>query len=535
MTLKVGDISYYTRTISESDIHNFVSVTGDFNPMTVNKFYMNLVGQKKSLVPNVFLQGLISASLGAKMPGFGTIYLGQETEFLIDVYEDDTIIIQSEVIEIQEKKSFNIALIRVNCYNQNNTLVATGVATVIPPKEKITKMVIKPEFKGAVSKNPHPLGCKEAVARQIEFVKQQGKYEGPKKVLIIGASSGYGLATRISTAFGSGADTIGVSFELGVSDKRVGTAGWWNNIWFKEFAQQDGLIAKNFVGDAFSTQIKQDVIKYVKEKFGGKIDLIVYSLASGRRTDPKDGKTYNSVLKNIDHEVNAPTIDLAAQKLTMSKMEKASKEEIANTVKVMGGEDWKLWIEALKDADVLAEGCVTTAYSYEGPRAMYDIYEGGTIGAAKRDLEQKAKEIQEELNSLNGQGFVAVAKALVTKASAYIPLFPIYCSILYKVMKKNGTHENCIAQINRFLREMVYGDKRIVDDSGRVRPDNWEMDAAVQAEVEQGMATISDDNLFDVSDFQGFLDEFLELNGFGFDNIDYDVPVDIEALEKLTY
>ncbi len=535
MTIKIGDTAYYSKSILESDISNFVNITGDFNPKSINKFYMNSIGQEKALVPNVFLQGLISASLGAKMPGFGTIYLGQETEFMSDVFVNDTVILKSEVISIQEKAAFAIAKIKVDCYNQNSELVASGIATVIPPKQKENQMIIKSEFKGAVSKNPHPLGCKEAVRRQIEYVKMNGKFKGPKKVLIIGASSGYGLATRISAAFGSCADTIGVSFELGISEKRIGTAGWWNNIWFKEFAEEKGLKAKNFVGDAFGDKMKQQVIDYIKTEFGGKVDLVVYSLAAGRRTDPKDGKTYTSALKNRDQEISAATIDMSTQKLVMSKMEKATQEDIDNTVKVMGGEDWKLWIEALKEAKVLADGCITTSYSYEGPRAMYDIYEGGTIGAAKRDLEVKAHEINEMLKPINGQGFVAVAKALVTKASAYIPLFPIYCSILYKVMKENGTHEDCIAQIQRFMVDMVYGNKRVVDDKGRVRPDNLEMDTTVQNQVEEVLATITDDNLMTLTDFAGFRKEFLELNGFDFDNIDYDKPVDLEALAKLTY
>lgn len=535
MTIKIGDTAYYSKSILESDISNFVNITGDFNPKSINKFYMKSIGQEKALVPNVFLQSLISASLGAKMPGFGTIYLGQETDFIADVFVNDTITFKSEVIDIQEKSAFSIVKIKVDGYNQDSTLVASGVATVIPPKKQETKVVIKSEFKGAVSKNPHPLGCKEAVRRQIEYIKDHGKFNGPKKVLIIGASSGYGLATRIAAAFGSGADTIGVSFELGISDKRIGTAGWWNNIWFKQFAEEKGLKAKNFVGDAFGDKMKQEVIDYIKKEFGGKVDLIVYSLAAGRRTDPKDGKTYTSALKNRDHEISAPTIDMATQKLVMSKMEKATQADIDNTVKVMGGEDWKLWIEALKEAKVLAEGCITTSYSYEGPHAMYDIYEGGTIGAAKRDLEEKALEINEMLKPLKGESFVAVAKALVTKASAYIPLFPIYCSILYKVMKENGTHEDCIAQIQRFMADMVYGDKRVVDNKGRVRPDNLEMDPAVQAKVEEVMATINDSNLMQNSDFAGFRQEFLELNGFDFDNVDYDQPVDLEELAKLHY
>ena len=396
-------------------------------------------------------------------------------------------------------------------------------------------MIVKPEFRGAISKNPHPLGCRECVKKQIEYVQSQPKFSGPKKALIIGSSSGYGLATRIVSAFGAEADTIGVSFELGVSDKRLGTAGWWNNIWFKEFAEKRGLIAKNFVGDAFGNELKQQVINYIKNEFGGKVDLIIYSLASGRRTDPIDGKTYSSALKSIGGEVNSTTIDLTTRQIVPSKMGQATEEDVYNTIKVMGGEDWKLWMEALIAADVLSPGCITTAYSYEGPKATYKIYEGGTIGAAKRDLESKAFEINALLKPLGGEGFVSVCKALVTKASAYIPLFPIYASILYKVMKENGTHENCVAQIERLMTDMIYGSKRITDAKGRVRPDNLEMIPEVQAKVEQLMNEVTNDNLESTSDFEGFMQEFMELNGFGFDSIDYDQPVDVEALAKLTY
>lgn len=397
------------------------------------------------------------------------------------------------------------------------------------------EMIIKPEFKGTVSKNPHPFGCKESVRRQIEYVESKGPVKGAKKALIIGSSSGYGLATRIVSAFGCGADTIGISFELGVSDKRVGTAGWWNNIWVKEFAEKKGLLAKNFVGDAFGMEMKKAVIDYIKKEFGGKVDLVVYSLASGRRTDPIDGKTYMSALKSIDGAIEANTIDLTTETIVAGKMEKATEEDIFNTVKVMGGEDWKLWMKMLLEAGVLAEGCITTAYSYEGPKAMYPIYEGGTIGAAKRDLEKKAFEINDLMKKVDGEGFVSVCKALVTKASAYIPLFPIYCSILYKVMKENKTHEDCIGQIERLVVDMVYGDKRVVDAKGRVRGDNLEMVPAVQAEVEALMSKVSNENLHSCSDIEGFMQEFLELNGFGFSNIDYDIPVDVDALAKLNY
>lgn len=398
-------------------------------------------------------------------------------------------------------------------------------------------MIIKEEYNGAVCKNPQPYGCKEAIKKQIKYVEGKGKFNGAKKALIIGASSGYGLATRISIGFGAEADTIGVSFEVGTSEKRpTATAGWWNNIWFKELAESKGRIAKNFVGDAFSNDMKKSVIDYIKEEFGGKVDLVVYSLASGRRTDPIDGKTYMSALKSIDGEVVASTIDITTKQIVDGKMEKATQEDIYNTVKVMGGEDWKLWIEFLSEAGVLAEGCKTTAYSYEGPKAMYPIYEGGTIGAAKRDLEKTAIEINGFLNDkVEGEAFVSVCKALVTKASAFIPLFPIYCSILYKVMKANGTHEDCIAQIERLLVDMVYGNKRNVDSKERVRADNLEMIPEVQAKVEKIMDSITSKTLMSESDFKGFLQEFSQLNGFGFDKVNYDEDIDLDEISSLNY
>lgn len=398
-------------------------------------------------------------------------------------------------------------------------------------------MIVREEYNGTVCKNPHPFGCKEAIKRQINYVESKGKFNGTKKALIIGASSGYGLATRIAAGFGAGADTIGVSFEVGISEKRpVATAGWWNNIWYKELAEQKGLIAKNFVGDAFSDEMKKDVINYIKSEFGGKVDLVVYSLASGRRTNPRDGKTYISALKSIAGEVIAPTIDFTTRKIVTGKMEKATQADIDNTVQVMGGGDWKLWMEHLVEAEALTEGCKTTAYSYEGPKVMYPIYEGGTIGSAKRDLEKTALELNRLMNDkVKGEAFVSVCKAVVTKAGAFIPLFPMYCSILYKVMKENGTHENCVAQIERLLVDMVYGNKRVVDAKGRVRCDNLEMKPEVQKKVDKLMETITNEILMTNSDIKGFLEEFSQLNGFGFNDLNYQEDIDLDKLSKLAY
>ncbi|MCX7970135.1 MAG: trans-2-enoyl-CoA reductase family protein [Negativicutes bacterium] len=396
-------------------------------------------------------------------------------------------------------------------------------------------MKVKPEFRGMIALNVHPFGCRQAVREQIASVGRRGKFAGCKKALIIGGSSGYGLATRVVSAFGCGADTIGVSFETGVSGKRLGSAGWWNNIWFKEEAEKCGLVARNFVGDAFSREMKDEVIDYIKREFGGQVDWVVYSLASGRRTDPADGRTYTSALKSIGCEVEGATIDINKKKIVTGRMAQASDEEIAATIKVMGGEDWLLWIEALAAAGVLARGCKTTAYSYDGPKATRAIYGGGTIGAAKRDLEAKGREIDRIMKRLGGEGFVTVCRAIVTKASVYIPLLPIYVSVLFKVMKERGVHETAVEHIYRFMRDMVYGNRRVTDDEGRVRPDNWEMDPAIQAEVERIMPQVNDDNLETITDFAGFMDDFLKINGFGYEGIDYDGELDSDELARYRY
>ena len=317
-------------------------------------------------------------------------------------------------------------------------------------------MVIKPRLKGSLALTAHPAGCEEFVKRQIDYVKKSDKYSGPKKVLIIGSSSGYGLASRISLAFGAGADTIGVAFEKGVEGKRVGTAGWWNTVAFTEEARKEGLIAKNFMGDAFSDEIKENVIEYIKKEFGGKIDLLIYSLASGVRTDPKTGITYRSALKSTTNEIEGPTINLEKENIENGKMEVATEEELISTVKVMGGEDWKLWIEALDKADVLTEGFKTVAYSYLGPKVTYGIYKEGTIGAAKRDLERTSNELNDYLGKkYHGEAYVSLSKALMTRASAVIPVFPLYAALLYKIMKEKGIHEGTIEQKHRLLKDMI--------------------------------------------------------------------------------
>jgi len=397
-------------------------------------------------------------------------------------------------------------------------------------------MIFEPVIKGSVSRVAHPYGCKKEVENQINYVKSQNSYEGPKKVLVLGASSGYGLASRISLAFGAKADTIGISFEQGISEKRLGTAGWWNNIWFKEAAEKEGLVAKNFIGDAFSNEMREQVIKYIKEEFGGEIDLLVYSLASGRRNNPVDGKTYMSSIKSTTGVVNAPTVNLEKQAIEDGIMEEATEQELNDTVVVMGGGDWQLWVEALSEAGVLSEGFKTFSESYMGPEVTYPIYKDGTLGASKRDLEEKGLEINKLVKEkVNGEAFVCVSKALVTKASAYIPLFPLYCSALFTVMKEMGNHEGCIEHKHRFLKDMMYGDKREIDSENRMRPDSWELSEEVQAKVSELMDKVTKENFKDITDFKGFLHDFMVLNGFELDGVNYQEDIDLEVLKKLEY
>ena len=395
-------------------------------------------------------------------------------------------------------------------------------------------MIIEPKLKGSLALTSHPLGAYEFVKRQIDYVKKQEKYTGPKKVLIIGSSSGYGLASRISLAFGASADTIGVAFEKGVEGKRVGSAGWWNTIAVSEEIRKEGLVAKNFMGDAFSNEMKNDVIKYIKEEFGGKIDLLVYSLASAIRTDPNTGEVYRSALKSTNKEISGPTINLEKETMEMGTMGIATEEEISSTVKVMGGEDWKLWIEFLDNAGVLTENFKTVAYSYLGPKVTYGIYKEGTIGAAKRDLEGTSDYLNDYLKTkYNGEAYVSLSKALMTKASAVIPIFPLYATLLYKVMKAKGLHEGTIEQKQRLFKDMMYGGKPELDSNRRLRPDNWEMREDVQSEVEAIWDTITPENFKEIGDYKGVREEFMQLNGFDFDNIDYSADVNLEELAKL--
>jgi enoyl-[acyl-carrier protein] reductase/trans-2-enoyl-CoA reductase (NAD+) len=395
-------------------------------------------------------------------------------------------------------------------------------------------MVIKPRVRGFLCTTTHPTGCAANVKDQVEYVKANGAIaDGPKKVLVIGASTGYGLASRITAAFGSGAATLGLFFEKPGNEKKPGTAGWYNSAAFHQLAEAEGLYAKSINGDAFSDAVKQTTIDTIKADLG-QVDMVVYSLASPRRQHPKTGEVFNSTLKPIGKNVVQQGVDTNKNVIKEFTIEAANQDEIDNTVAVMGGEDWQMWIDALQAADVLAPGCKTTAYTYVGEAVTRDIYWDGTIGAAKKDLDKKVIDIRQALQSIDGDARVSVLKAVVTQASAAIPVMPLYLGLLFKVMKQKGTHEGCIEQIDLLFRESLYGNQPQIDDVGRLRADYKEIEPAVQQEVEQLWAQINDDNLNEISDMQGYMDEFLRLFGFGIDGVDYEAEVnpvaDIDAL-----
>lgn len=397
-------------------------------------------------------------------------------------------------------------------------------------------LTFKQNIRGNVALGVNPLGCKQDVLNQIDYVKSNGTYEGPKKVLIIGASSSYGLATRINLAFGAGADTIGISFEKGPKNERnLGTAGWYNNIAFREEAEKEGLIAKNFVQDAFSHETKQEVIEYIKNEFGGKVDLVVYSLASGVRKDPETGELYKSSIKAIGEPVVGPHINMQNESFYTETLEPADDQEIADTVNVMGGEDWQLWIEALKEAGVLTEGVLTTNYSYLGTELNHAYYGGGTLGRAKADCDEKAENINQLLADINGKAQIVVATAVTTKASSVIPFFPVYCIGLYKVMEEKGTHETPIMHIDRIYRDMIYGDKPEYDEVGRLRPDSWELDSDTQAKTKELIEQLNEENFnSDMTAYATFFKEFSNLSGFMVDNY-VEQEVTLDELKALNY
>ncbi|MGL6038662.1 MAG: enoyl-ACP reductase FabV [Soonwooa sp.] len=386
-------------------------------------------------------------------------------------------------------------------------------------------MIIQPRTRGFICLTAHPDGALQSVKNQIEYVKSKGELKnGPKKVLVIGASTGFGLSSRIEAAFGSGAATIGVFFEKPASEGKMGTAGWYNSAAFEKEAVAAGLYAKSINGDAFSDEIKKETIELIKKDLG-QVDLVVYSLASPRRTHPKTGVAYASVLKPIGEPFTNKTVDFhtgAVTDISIQPVDKA--EDIDNTIAVMGGEDWKFWMEDLKNAGVLAEGVKTVAYSYIGPELTFPIYRNGTIGQAKNDLEGTVPVLNDLLKDLNGTSYVSVNKALVTQSSSAIPVVPLYISLLYKVMKAKGTHEGTIEQMERLFSERLYTNDGIVplDEKGRIRIDDWEMADDVQAEVAKQWNAVTTENLADISDIEGYRKDFFNLFGFEIDGIDYE-------------
>ena len=384
-------------------------------------------------------------------------------------------------------------------------------------------MIIQPRTRGFICLTAHPEGAAENIKNQIEYVKSKGEIKnGPKKVLVIGASTGFGIASRISAAFGSGAATIGVFFEKPASEGKLGTAGWYNSAAFEKEAHAAGLYAKSINGDAFSDEIKKQTIDLIKKELG-QVDLVIYSLASPRRTHPKTGVQHASVLKPIDKPFTDKTVDFHSGVVSDISIQPVdSEDDIKNTVAVMGGEDWKFWIEDLKEAGVLAEGVKTVAYSYIGPELTYPIYRNGTIGRAKDDLEGTVPAINDLLKDLNGVSYVSVNKALVTQSSSAIPVVPLYISLLYKVMKEKGIHEGTIEQMQRLFAERLYIDGEIpLDEKGRIRVDDLEMREDVQAEVAKLWEQANTENLEEISDIKGYRDDFFQLFGFNFDAIDY--------------
>jgi enoyl-[acyl-carrier protein] reductase/trans-2-enoyl-CoA reductase (NAD+) len=383
-------------------------------------------------------------------------------------------------------------------------------------------MIIKPKVRGFICTNAHPQGCAANVQEQINYTQAKGPVAGaPKKVLVLGCSTGFGLASRITAAFGGGAATLGVCFEKPPTEDKTATAGYYNTSAFHDAALAAGLYAHTINGDAFSDACKEQVIDEIKSSLG-KVDLVIYSLASPRRTDPKTGEVFNSVLKPINQVYTSKNLNTDTLKISEVSIEPANEQEIAQTVKVMGGEDWELWMDALQSAGVLAENCKTVAYTYLGDKLTWPIYGKATIGKAKEDLDRAAKALNYKMQSLGGSANVAVLKAVVTQASSAIPIMPLYLAILFKVMKEGGTHEGCIEQIQRLFKECLYSSSPRVDDAGRFRVDELELSREVQSKVEEIWPQVTEENLFELTDFKGYKEEFLRLFGFGIKGVDYD-------------
>lgn len=387
-------------------------------------------------------------------------------------------------------------------------------------------MIIKPKVRGFMCITTHPVGCETNVKQQIDYIKAQPAVANmPKRVLVIGASTGYGLAARITAAFGGGASTLGLFFEKEGTEKKPGTAGWYNSAAFHKFAEAEGLYAKSINGDAFSDEIKQKTIETIKQDLG-QVDLVIYSLASPRRQHPQTGVVHNSTLKPIGKDVTLRGINTDKEEIQEFTLAAATDDDIANTVAVMGGEDWQMWIDALDAAGVLAEGAKTSAFTYVGEKLTWDIYWGGTIGQAKQDLDARVLSIRDKLAAKGGDARVSVLKAVVTQASSAIPIMPLYLSLLFKVMKADGSHEGCIEQLYRLFAECLYSDAPRLDAEGRTRVDELELRPEIQDAVAALWDQITTETIATDTDFAGYKAEFLRLFGFGIEGVDYDAEVD---------
>lgn len=387
-------------------------------------------------------------------------------------------------------------------------------------------MIIAPKIRGFICTTAHPEGCAKHVADQIAVVRGRGPIaNGPKRVLVIGSSTGYGLSSRIAAAFGCGAATIGVFFEKPAESDRCGTAGWYNSAAFEREAKAAGLYARSFNGDAYSDEMKAKVVEAVRADLG-QVDCVIYSLASPRRTHPKTGEVFKSVLKPVGQVYTNKNLNTTTGVVNEVTIEPAQGEDIAQTVAVMGGEDWEMWIDALLEAGVLAPGVQTVSYSYIGPEVTWPIYKNGTIGLAKEDLERVQRVLDGKLAKLGGKAWVSVNKALVTQASSAIPVVPLYISLLYKVMKAAGSHEDCIEQMDRLFRDRLCSGNAQADEAGRIRLDDWEMADEIQQQVGQRWAQVTTENLAELADFEGYQSSFLRLFGFGLSGVDYEADTD---------
>jgi enoyl-[acyl-carrier protein] reductase/trans-2-enoyl-CoA reductase (NAD+) len=385
-------------------------------------------------------------------------------------------------------------------------------------------MLIQPKVRGFICTAAHPVGCAKVVEEQINYVKSQGTFSGAKNVLVIGASTGYGLATRIVSTFGAGAKTIGVFFEKEAEEKRTASAGWYNTAAFEKIAHQENHYAKSINGDAFSHAIKKQTAELIRQDLG-KIDLIVYSIASPRRVHPDTGQIFSSVLKPIGRTFVGKTVDPMRGEIKEISLEPATEDEIASTVSVMGGEDWEMWIHFLASEHLLAEGIMTLAYDYVGPTLTYPIYKEGTIGKAKEHLLKSAKKLQLFLEKYHGTALISVNKALVTQASSAIPVVPLYISLLYKVMKEQGTHEGCIEQITRLFKDYIHH-KNKLDSDGRIRIDDLEMHPAVQQKITELWPKVTTETLPQLTDIEGYRTEFYRLFGFKINGVDETQDID---------